>query len=79
MHVHLYGDWAALRKISDTGCLLGRPDNHVAFRGASAPPDLVRATVLPPTTLSGILTRCERRGELERVANPADRRSADSR
>jgi DNA-binding MarR family transcriptional regulator len=38
--------------------------------------DLVRATGLPPTTLSGILARCERRGELERVANTADRRSA---
>lgn len=38
--------------------------------------DLVRATGLPPTTLSGILARCERRGELERVANSADRRSA---
>ena len=38
--------------------------------------DLVRATGLPPTTLSGILARCERRGELERVANAADRRSA---
>lgn len=32
--------------------------------------------ILPPTTLSGILARCERRGELERVANAADRRSA---
>jgi DNA-binding MarR family transcriptional regulator len=38
--------------------------------------DLARATGLPPTTLSGILARCERRGELERVANTADRRSA---
>jgi len=38
--------------------------------------DLVRATGLPPTTVSGILARCERRGELERVANAADRRSA---
>jgi len=38
--------------------------------------DLARATGLPPTTLSGILARCERRGEVERVANPADRRSA---
>ena len=38
--------------------------------------DLARATGLPPTTLSGVLARCERRGEIERVANPADRRSA---
>ena len=38
--------------------------------------DLARATGLPPTTLSTMLRRCERRGELERVPNAADRRSA---
>lgn len=48
----------------------------VADLGPITAADLVRATGLKPTTLSGILTRCERRGELERVANPADRRSA---
>lgn len=37
--------------------------------------DLTRATGLPSTTLSGILARCERRGELERVPTPTDRRS----
>jgi DNA-binding MarR family transcriptional regulator len=37
--------------------------------------DLARATGLPSTTLSGILARCERRGELERVPSPTDRRS----
>jgi len=38
--------------------------------------DLVRGTGLSPTTLSGILARCEQRGELRRVPNPADRRSS---
>jgi len=26
------GEWAAVREISDAGCLLVRPDQHVAFR-----------------------------------------------
>jgi len=43
--------------------------------GPLSPADLARATGLAPTTLSGMLTRCERRGELERVPNPSDRRS----
>jgi 2,4-dichlorophenol 6-monooxygenase len=30
----LYGDWARLREISDTGCLVVRPDAHVAYRAA---------------------------------------------
>ncbi|NMO49655.1 FAD-dependent monooxygenase [Actinoplanes sp. TBRC 11911] len=28
----IYGDWAKLQEISDSGCLLLRPDNHVGFR-----------------------------------------------
>jgi 2,4-dichlorophenol 6-monooxygenase len=28
----LFGDWAALREIEDTGCLLVRPDQYVGFR-----------------------------------------------
>ncbi|TKA06608.1 FAD-dependent oxidoreductase [Actinacidiphila oryziradicis] len=34
-----YGDWARLRGIADSGALLLRPDNHVAFRYESAAPD----------------------------------------
>ncbi len=30
------GDWARAREISDSGCLLVRPDQHVAFRSMSA-------------------------------------------
>ncbi len=38
--------------------------------------DLVRATGLPPTTVSSIVNRCERRGELVRTPNPLDARSS---
>lgn len=41
------GDWANAREISDSGCLLVRPDHHVAWRAhkasASAEADLARA------------------------------------
>jgi len=36
---------------------------------------LARWTGLPPTTLSNLIRRCEQRGELNKVANPKDRRS----
>jgi DNA-binding MarR family transcriptional regulator len=38
--------------------------------------DLARATGMRATTLSGILGRCEQRGELTRIPKPADRRSS---
>ncbi len=37
---------------------------------------LARWTGMPPTTASALVRRCEERGELTRVANPADRRSS---
>jgi 2,4-dichlorophenol 6-monooxygenase len=33
----LYGDWARLREVGDTGCVLLRPDNYVAFRSPGLP------------------------------------------
>ena len=33
------GDWARAREISDSGCLLVRPDQHVAWRHDAAAPD----------------------------------------
>jgi 2,4-dichlorophenol 6-monooxygenase len=35
----VYGDWARVREIEDTGCLLLRPDNYVAYRVMSMPAD----------------------------------------
>jgi 2,4-dichlorophenol 6-monooxygenase len=35
----LYGDWAALREVEDTGCVLLRPDNYVAYRSPAMQPD----------------------------------------
>ena len=35
-----YGDWARLREIGDSGALLVRPDNHVAFRRHDATGDV---------------------------------------
>ena len=34
----LYGDWARLREIADSGVLLVRLDHHIAFRHAQAAP-----------------------------------------
>jgi len=40
----LYGDWAALREVSDSGCVLLRPDNYVCLRAQDAAGD-VHATL----------------------------------
>lgn len=32
-------DWAAVRDIADDGCLLVRPDQHIAYRSRTAHPD----------------------------------------
>ncbi len=37
-----YGDWSKVREISDAGCLLVRPDQHIAFRSMQAPADARR-------------------------------------
>lgn len=31
----IFGDWAAIREIDEAGCVLVRPDHHVAFRAMS--------------------------------------------
>jgi 2,4-dichlorophenol 6-monooxygenase len=33
------GDWARVRQISDSGCVLARPDHHVAWRSLTLPND----------------------------------------
>ncbi|MCM2389675.1 FAD-dependent monooxygenase [Streptomyces albipurpureus] len=35
----VYGDWADLREITDHGCLLIRPDRHIAWRSHDLPAD----------------------------------------
>jgi 2,4-dichlorophenol 6-monooxygenase len=35
----LYGDWARAREIPDEGCLLVRPDAHIAYRSFEQPDD----------------------------------------
>jgi len=35
----VYGDWAGVREIGDTGCIVARPDNYVCFRSAGAVDD----------------------------------------
>ncbi|MBU2662160.1 FAD-dependent monooxygenase [Actinoplanes bogorensis] len=35
----IYGDWARLREVGDSGCVLVRPDNYVCFRSAELAAD----------------------------------------
>ncbi|MFF5077844.1 FAD-dependent oxidoreductase [Actinoplanes sp. NPDC000266] len=37
--VDLYGTWAEIAEIGETGCLLVRPDQHIAWRQTAAPDD----------------------------------------
>ncbi|HWD79013.1 MAG TPA: FAD-dependent monooxygenase [Kribbella sp.] len=39
----LYGDWARVREIPDAGCLLVRPDAHIAYRSFEQPDDPAEA------------------------------------
>jgi 2,4-dichlorophenol 6-monooxygenase len=46
----MYGDWARVREVGDSGCVLVRPDNYVCFRSPGLPDD-------PSRTLADALTR----------------------
>ena len=46
----VYGDWAAVREIGDTGCVVTRPDNYVCFRSSGAVDDAT-------ATLTSVLRR----------------------
>jgi 2,4-dichlorophenol 6-monooxygenase len=35
----LYDDWARLREVEESGCVLVRPDGHVAWRHAALADD----------------------------------------
>lgn len=38
-YTDLYGDWSLVREVAEDGCVLVRPDAHVAWRAASMPED----------------------------------------
>ena len=50
-----YGAWEELRQVEESGCLLLRPDAHVAWRAAAAPPLEGEATRMLVEALQQIL------------------------
>jgi 2,4-dichlorophenol 6-monooxygenase len=42
-HLDLYGDWARAREVGESGCVLVRPDLHVAWRAADLDDDPLAA------------------------------------
>ena len=51
----LYGTWAELREIAESGCLLVRPDGYIAWRMAEAPSDVSQASQSLHSALRQIL------------------------
>jgi 2,4-dichlorophenol 6-monooxygenase len=49
----LYGDWSRAREIPDAGCLLVRPDAHIAYRSSELPDDATEALQQALSTLLG--------------------------
>ncbi|WP_042883008.1 FAD-dependent oxidoreductase [Cupriavidus necator] len=48
------GDWARAREVGDTGCVLTRPDHHVAWRSFALPADPAAELL---QVMSGVLSR----------------------
>ena len=38
-YTDLYDDWSRVREVAEEGCVLVRPDGHVAWRSAGLPAD----------------------------------------
>jgi 2,4-dichlorophenol 6-monooxygenase len=56
-HEDVYGDWARLREVGDSGCVLVRPDGHIAWRARGGADD-------PMATLRDVMTRVLARDHL---------------
>lgn len=53
----LYGEWDQLREIEESGCLLVRPDGHVAWRARQAPHEQDEAVTVLRLAICRILGR----------------------
>ena len=61
--------------LADLGLSAGEINALACIDEQATVRELVDATAQRPSTLTGVLDRLERRGLIERSANPADRRS----
>ena len=61
--------------LADLGLSAGEINALACIDEQTTVRELVDATAQRPSTLTGVLDRLERRGLIERSANPADRRS----